>query len=296
MDVSASASADAALPVDCDARGLFSTNIPDAGSNPSSGTGPGADHPNSSSKPSSAKAASMISCSWNCVAYANRTSAFWPLKGRIAFFSLSKFWGRLSRSARDCVITTSLSNSSALAFTRFAISSASPAESFAVPALRIADAASSSAAVILSDSWARSSASTSDTFPSKYVSATMPKTIMIRPAAAKGIIQDFFCPWVSSCSSPLNLSNHQRLIITNVSGASKTHPNATAYPEYLTSRNQNALLVSSANRTLSTASTEPFQKIRERRERDTNRFLMFIGIMFSVLVCEAVYVFCFRKV
>ncbi len=34
----------------------------------------------------------------------------------------------------------------------------------------------------------------------------------------------------------------------------------------------------------------------EKRERDTRRLRMFLELMALGLVCEAVYVFCFRKV
>jgi hypothetical protein len=85
-------------------------------------------------------------------------------------------------------------------------------------------------------------------------------------------------------------------MMTKVSGASIAHPAATAYPAYFTQENQKALDASRDKRTWSTASAGPFAKIMEKRERDTRRFLAFLIVMALVLVCEAVYVFGFKKV
>jgi hypothetical protein len=82
---------------------------------------------------------------------------------------------------------------------------------------------------------------------------------------------------------------------TNVSGASNAQPKATAYPAYLTSLNQPALDNSRAIRRVSTAPADPFKAIIERRERDTKRLRNVMCLLALVLICEAVYVFWFRK-
>jgi hypothetical protein len=41
---------------------------------------------------------------------------------------------------------------------------------------------------------------------------------------------------------------------------------------------------------------DPFEKIVERRQRDTKNYLRFIEICGFVAICEVVYVFRFRKV
>lgn len=163
------------------------------------------------------------------------------------------------------------------------------AESLAVPA-------SCSAADILSDSCSLSRASTSETLPSANVSTRMPPTIMSRPIAAAGAYHFFLSSLVSSLSSSLNLRSPHRLMMMNVSGASKAQPKATAYPAYLTSLNQPALDNSSATRRASTTPADPFKAIMERRERDTERLRVVLYLLALVLVCEAVYVFAFMKV
>jgi hypothetical protein len=86
-------------------------------------------------------------------------------------------------------------------------------------------------------------------------------------------------------------------MVMETSHTSIAQPTATAYPYHVTHLNQSALDASSANRRVSTETGEdPFRKIVEKRERDTKKFLIFIVVMGLVCLCEAVYVFCFRKV
>ena len=171
-------------------------------------------------------------------------------RSRLLFSSSSD---RAASSARSCCLVNSVARWSASVPTELAsvpanlaclpavyaevwavpaATAASFADVFAVPASRIADAASSSASVILSDSCARSSASTSDTLLSPNVSTTIPATIINNPKAANGTAQCLRSSWVSSWSILRNLSRNHRLILMKVSGASIVQPTATAYPPY----------------------------------------------------------------
>lgn len=112
----------------------------------------------------------------------------------------------------------------------------------------------------------------------------------ISPTAARGVGQLLRSSFVSSWSISLNLRNHHRLMMMNVSGASIAQPTATAYPAHFTKLNHPALLASSDRRALSNASGNPFAEIIAKREKITVRFLGVPDDLALVVICEAVYV------
>jgi hypothetical protein len=167
---------------------------------------------------------------------------------------------------------------------------ASSASIFAPSASRMAIAARSyvSAACLwvsarICSSWPRIAVSELETYPSNTPSARTPTITNIRPIAPAGICQ---LNGFGSSTGNFLLSRVQFLRLVHVSPISRMHPSATT-PVEISSR-VNHLLLSriSESRTASTTGADVVNK----QDRELKWLLKFLALMFSIAVCEVLYI------
>lgn len=213
------------------------------------------------------------------VSWVNKTTCLLPFE--IFGFATprmtgTRYGGPVIRASSTCAATISPFALSASVFKACSSLRSCAVSLRAFAASSIAVPASFSALPKRAESCSRMEVSALEVRDSKIVSAPTPRITSINPKAATGILQFL---GFSSMISPLNRADFHRLKTAIVSGSSITQPIATTNPEISTPLNQNALDATSANRSVSIGTGDPFGEIAHRRERDMRWFLISMEVI-----------------